>query len=383
MARRAEDSDDIIWALKDVSFEVKRGEVIGIIGKNGSGKSTLLKILSRITEPTEGSVELRGRVSSLLEVGTGFHRELTGRENIYLNGTILGMRKWEIDKKFDEIVAFSEIEKFIDTPVKHYSSGMYVRLAFAVAAYMESEILLVDEVLAVGDAAFQKKCLGKMGDIAKEGRTVLFVSHNMPTILRLCERVIFLKKGSICADGIGQQVVNNYIVNGDIATGADVKWNFNEAPGNEIAKIKSVLIRNSRKEISGDHYLSNPIILEMEFWCVGSGIRLNPSFHVYNNQSACVFATSNLEDPNWGVRQYERGLYRTQCVIPGRLLNEGQYRISAFIVKDTSIILAQKEEIVSFHAHDDGVGRGDYAGGWIGIIRPILQWEVEPVKGEI
>jgi lipopolysaccharide transport system ATP-binding protein len=209
----SEKADDIIWALKDVSFEVKRGEVIGIIGKNGSGKSTLLKILSRITEPTEGSAEIRGRVSSLLEVGTGFHRELTGRENIYLNGSILGMRKWEIDKKFDEIVSFAEIEKFIDTPVKHYSSGMYVRLAFAVAAHLEPEILLVDEVLAVGDAAFQKKCLGKMGDIAKEGRTVLFVSHNMATILSLCNRAYLLNNGHIVCNGVTDEVVDRYMQN--------------------------------------------------------------------------------------------------------------------------------------------------------------------------
>lgn len=202
---------DIIWALKDVSFEVNRGEVVGIIGKNGSGKSTLLKILSRITEPTEGYAEFRGRVSSLLEVGTGFHRELTGRENVYLNGTILGMKKWEIDEKFDEIVAFSEIEKFIDTPVKHYSSGMYVRLAFAVAAHLNPDILLVDEVLAVGDADFQKKCLGKMGDIAKGGRTVLFVSHNMGAVRQLCDRGLLLEKGSIKQRGPIEQCICTYL----------------------------------------------------------------------------------------------------------------------------------------------------------------------------
>src|SRR5207247_905772 len=190
-----------IWALKDVSFEIKHGEVVGFIGRNGAGKSTLLKILSRITEPTAGHAEVRGRVGSLLEVGTGFHHELTGRENIYLNGAILGMKKAEIDRKFDEIVDFSGVEKFIDTPVKHYSSGMHVRLAFAVAAHLEPEILLVDEVLAVGDAAFQKKCLGKMGDVAKKGRTVLFVSHNMAAVTRLCPKAILLDNGSIALSG--------------------------------------------------------------------------------------------------------------------------------------------------------------------------------------
>ena len=202
---------ETIWALKDVSFEVKRGEVVGIIGRNGAGKTTLLKILSRITEPTEGRAEIHGRVGSLLEVGTGFHPELTGRENIYLNGAILGMRKAEIDRKFDEIVAFAEIEKFLDTPVKHYSSGMYVRLAFAVAAHLEPEILLVDEVLAVGDAAFQKKCLGKMGDVAKEGRTVLFVSHNMGAVESLCMRGILLDRGQLVFDGERATAISRYL----------------------------------------------------------------------------------------------------------------------------------------------------------------------------
>ena len=205
--------DDTIWALKDVSFEVMPGEVVGIIGRNGAGKSTLLKILSRITDPTSGGVDLHGRVGSLLEVGTGFHPELTGRENIYLNGAILGMRRAEIERKFDEIVAFAEIERFLDTPVKHYSSGMYVRLAFAVAAHLEPEILLVDEVLAVGDAAFQSKCLGKMGDVAKEGRTVLFVSHNMLAVVSLCTRVIFLETGGAFADGGASEVVEQYLRN--------------------------------------------------------------------------------------------------------------------------------------------------------------------------
>ncbi|MCX7841001.1 MAG: ABC transporter ATP-binding protein, partial [Anaerolineae bacterium] len=204
-------NSDTIWALRDVSFEVKRGEVIGIIGRNGAGKSTLLKILSRITEPTEGRAIINGRVGSLLEVGTGFHPELTGRENIYLNGAILGMKKAEIDRKFDEIVAFAEVEKFLDTPVKHYSSGMYVRLAFAVAAHLEPEILLVDEVLAVGDAAFQKKCLGKMGDVAREGRTVLFVSHNMAAIQQLCSKAVLLQSGVLRSWGTVRQVIEMYL----------------------------------------------------------------------------------------------------------------------------------------------------------------------------
>ena len=222
-ASAAAELDETFWALQDVSFEVRHGEVVGIIGRNGAGKSTLLKILSRITEPTEGYADIHGRVGSLLEVGTGFHPELTGRENIYLNGSILGMRKGEIDCKFDEIVAFAEVERFIDTPVKHYSSGMYLRLAFAVAAYLEPEILLVDEVLAVGDARFQKKCLNKMQDVGQHGRTVLFVSHNMPAITRLCERVILLDEGRVLQDGPSYQVVRTYL-NSGLGTSAAREW---------------------------------------------------------------------------------------------------------------------------------------------------------------
>jgi len=220
--------NETIWALKDVSFDVKKGEVVGIIGRNGSGKTTLLKILSRITEPTEGYAEIKGRVGSLLEVGTGFHPELTGRENIYLNGAILGMKRTEIDEKFDEIVAFSEIEKFLDTPVKRYSSGMYVRLAFSVAAHLEPEILLVDEVLAVGDAAFQKKCLGKMGDVAKEGRTVLFVSHNMMAIAELCERAVTLDRGTVVAIEEPLTAVQRYLSSFAESTTAAGRTNLRE-----------------------------------------------------------------------------------------------------------------------------------------------------------
>jgi lipopolysaccharide transport system ATP-binding protein len=220
---RSKNGPETMWALKDVSFEVKPGEVVGIIGRNGAGKSTLLKILSRITEPTEGEAEIHGRISTLLEVGTGFHPELTGRDNIYLNGAILGMHRAEIARKFDEIVAFAEIEKFLDTPVKHYSSGMYVRLAFAVAAHLEPDILVVDEVLAVGDAEFQKKCLGKMSDVALAGRTVLFVSHNMAAIETLCPRSIHLASGALVGDASTRQVITEYLQNRASARNAPVR----------------------------------------------------------------------------------------------------------------------------------------------------------------
>src|SRR4051812_1002995 len=238
-----------IWALRDVSFEITPGEVLGIIGRNGAGKSTLLKILSRVTEPTKGRVELHGRVGSLLEIGTGFHPELTGRENIFLNGAILGMMQKEILRKFDDIVGFSEVEKFLDTPVKRYSSGMYVRLAFAVAAYLEPEILLVDEVLAVGDASFQRKCLDRMKDVGQRGRTVLFVSHNMPAITRLCDRTILLDGGTVLEDGPSHKVVGSYLRSG-LGTTAEREWSTAAAaPGNDIARLRSVRVRTESGEV--------------------------------------------------------------------------------------------------------------------------------------
>lgn len=255
-SERSNGSEDIIWALKDVSFEVKRGEVVGIIGRNGAGKSTLLKILSRITEPTTGRVEMYGRVGSLLEVGTGFHPELTGRENIYLSGAILGMKKAEIDRRFDEIVAFAEIERFLDTPVKRYSSGMYVRLAFAVAAHLEPEILLVDEVLAVGDATFQKKCLGKMGDVGREGRTVLFVSHNMAAVQSLCNSATWLDEGMIRAVGPVDSVVADYLM---AARSTMLKF----AQGR--VKLLRVILKDSRSNITSCFGSGDDIVVEVHF----------------------------------------------------------------------------------------------------------------------
>jgi lipopolysaccharide transport system ATP-binding protein len=260
-------SNETIWAVKDVSFEVKPGEVVGIIGRNGAGKSTLLKILSRITKPTEGAVDLFGRVGSLLEVGTGFHQELTGRENIYLNGAILGMGRTEIDRKFDQIVHFAEVDKFLDTPVKRYSSGMYVRLAFAVAAHLEPEILIVDEVLAVGDASFQKKCLGKMGDVARQGRTVLFVSHNMPAVKSLCGRAILLDEGRVTLDGSVDDVVNAYLTadNDEMARTGIIPDNAKRLYGTDEAKVRSVRLTDAAGEDVAQLYLGQAFRVEMTF----------------------------------------------------------------------------------------------------------------------
>lgn len=265
--RNGRGEDDTIWALKDVGFEIQPGEVVGIIGRNGAGKSTLLKILSRITEPTTGEVDLYGRVASLLEVGTGFHPELTGRENIFLNGSILGMKRTEIESKFDEIVAFSEIEKFLDTPVKRYSSGMYVRLAFAVAAHLEPEILIVDEVLAVGDAQFQKKCLGKMGDVARHGRTVLFVSHNLPAVKSLCSRALLLEAGRVALDGGVDRVVNAYLTadNDEIARTGIIPDDAQRLYGTDEAKLRSVSLTDVRGNVVSQLYLGQPCRVQMTF----------------------------------------------------------------------------------------------------------------------
>jgi lipopolysaccharide transport system ATP-binding protein len=285
---------ETLWALRDVSFEVKRGEVVGIIGRNGAGKSTLLKILSRITEPTEGRAEIHGRVGSLLEVGTGFHPELTGRENIYLNGAILGMKRAEIDRKFDEIVAFAEIERFLDTPVKRYSSGMYVRLAFAVAAHLEPEILLVDEVLAVGDASFQKKCLNKMQDVGQEGRTVLFVSHNMPAITRLCPRTVLLENGKVVQDGPSQRAISIYLESGHGTTAIREWTDLSKAPGNKVVRLCAVRIRKEDGQITDSVDIRRPVRIEMEYEVLEPGYVLVPNYHLTNEEGVHVFATADL-----------------------------------------------------------------------------------------
>jgi lipopolysaccharide transport system ATP-binding protein len=368
-----------IWALKDVSFEVKRGEAVGIIGRNGSGKSTLLKILSRITAPTEGRAEIHGRVGTLLEVGTGFHPELTGRENIYLNGAVIGMKKAEVERKFDEMVDFAEIENFLDTPVKRYSSGMYVRLAFAVAAHLAPDILLVDEVLSVGDAQFQKKCLGKMQSATGEGRTVLFVSHNMAAVSMLCNRALLLKEGRVIFSGHTPQAMEAYLSSG-AGVLPEVKWDFNNAPGGESARLRAVRVLNSNGEISYDHDYNQPVILEMDFWVLRPDRQINPGFDVYNQQGICLFCVWNVHDTQWGDRRLEPGLYRSQCRIPANYLNEGKHQIAAAVVENQSRHVAFVEEAVSFHIHDSGINRGSYTGAWGGVIRPLLPWTLQRIE---
>jgi lipopolysaccharide transport system ATP-binding protein len=369
--------EETLWAIRNVSFEVKRGEVLGIIGRNGAGKSTLLKVLSRITEPTEGRAMMNGRVASLLEVGTGFHPELTGRENIYLNGAILGMKRAEIDRRFDEIVDFSGVEKFIDTPVKRYSSGMYVRLAFAVAAHLEPEILLVDEVLAVGDAAFQKKCLAKIGGVAQQGRTILFVSHNMAAVKTLCSRAILLHKGYLKKAGDPVHVTNSYLGSGCISNAERIWSNVTTAPGNALFRLHSVRVLSENGDAAREIDSRCPFDIEIEYWNLRSGAKLGTTIVLYNQEGVCVLSSISNHEPKWHCRARPEGLFRSVCRIPGNFLNEGRYSVTVLIFGEGYSPIYKENEAVEFEVYDIGGVRGDYFGGWAGVVRPMLEWTTE------
>jgi lipopolysaccharide transport system ATP-binding protein len=377
-ARRSP-SNDAVWALRDVSFDVTRSEVVGIIGRNGAGKSTLLKVLSRITEPSAGSAVIRGRIGSLLEVGSGFHDELTGRENIYLNGTIIGMKRAEIVRKFDEIVAFAEVERFLDTPVKHYSTGMYLRLAFAVAAHLEPEILLVDEVLAVGDARFQRKCLDKMQDVGRAGRTVLFVSHNMPAVTRLCERTILLDDGSILRDGPSHEVVSAYL-NSGLGTTAVREWSDPaRIPGGDVARLRAVRVRTAAGHIADVIDIRHSLGIEIEYDVLQSGHRLLPRFEVYNEEGVKALQAHDL-DPEWR-RPRPTGRYVSTGWIPGNLLSEGTFFVTCSLVTlDPVIRQFMERDAVAFQVVDSLHGnsaRGDWGGQMNAVVRPLLQWSTQ------
>ena len=380
MQEDGKSNDDIIWALKDISFKVKQGEVLGIIGSNGAGKSTLLKILSRITPPTKGTAKIYGRVSSLLEVGTGFHPELTGRENIYLNGTILGMKHNEVKQKFDQIVEFSGIGKFLDTPVKRYSSGMRVRLAFSVAAHLEPEILIVDEVLAVGDAEFQKKCLGKMESVTKQGRTVLFVSHNMGAITRLCPRAILLENGKIVNSGDSISVVRQYLSSGREQSAERIWGDRDDAPGGEVASLQAVRVKNPHGITVDNIDIGSPVGLEMRFRVKKENYLLNPHFHLFNQAGDHIFVTMDL-DPQWRGKRRPCGVYTSTAWIPGHLLNEGRLFVTAAMgTLEPRVNQFYVRDAVSFEVLDNLQGdgaRGDWTGKIDGIIRPLLKWETE------
>ncbi len=356
---------------------MKQGEVVGIIGRNGAGKSTLLKTLSRITTPTTGDVKLYGRVSSLLEVGTGFHPELTGRENIYLNGAVLGMRKAEIDRKFDEIVDFSEIEKFIDTPVKHYSSGMYVRLAFAVSAHLEPEILLVDEVLAVGDMAFQKKCLGKMGDVAtKEGRTVLFVSHSMASIKQLCSRTFLLDAGRIKKSGNTEEVVASYLAEEFRSESAEYTWNDDDAPGDETAKLKTMRLCSAIGEVRSEFGTDEPIFVEVEYTVFKRVSPFRIGFSLHTIDGIYILFTSDSDIPSYDRDLREPGHYVSRCQIPANWLNVGSYflRIEGSIYAVRIVFIGFPG--LKFTVFSTGGPTSRFGEKRLGVLCPDMTWEV-------
>ncbi len=374
--RRPVAEDGFFWALEDLSFELADGEALGIIGRNGAGKSTLLKILSRITEPTRGHAAITGRVGALLEVGTGFHPELTGRENIALNGAILGMRRGEIARRFDEIVEFAGVETFIDTPVKRYSTGMHARLAFAVAAHLEPDILIVDEVLAVGDAEFQKRCMGKMGQAARSGRTVLFVSHNMTAIASLCSRAIWLERGRCVADGPPSQVVSDYLST-TLSMLNDRAWEDVEtAPGNDRVRVRRALVRPEDGGPQDAIYVTTPVAIAFEYDNLREGARLNLSLHVFNEHGIIVFNAVPGNGSAWSGRPFPVGRYADTCHIPGHLLNDGVHRIELLIVEDQTRVIHLMEEVLVFEVRDIDEDRGAYCGR-AGAVRPRLDWDTE------
>lgn len=370
-------SREEFWALRNVSLEVGQGQAVGIVGRNGAGKSTLLKIVSRITEPSEGTIAISGRVSSLLEVGTGFHPELTGRENIYLNGAILGMTRTEIRQKFDEIVAFAEVEKFLDTPVKRFSSGMYVRLAFAVAAHLEPDVLIVDEVLAVGDVAFQKKCLRRMDDVAREGRTIIVVSHNMLIIEALCSKAIWLHAGKVMEEGPPRQVIAEYLRTSFSPT-SERRWEDQAtAPGNDEVRLYKASVRPTGGSTADAIVVTGPFVMEFEFWNLRAGAYLNAGIQLYNEHGVLLFESAPIEETAWLGRPFPKGLFRFTCHVPANLLNSGVHRVTLTIVKNDDVVLHKIKDIVVFEVADSPEKRAGWYGSWEGAVRPILAWDTQ------
>ena len=362
-----------IWAVRNVSFRVNQGEIVGIVGANGAGKSTLLKMLSKITNPTEGWARINGRVGSLLEVGTGFHPELTGRENVYLNGAIMGMKRAEIDRKFDEIVEFSEIERFIDTPVKRYSSGMYVRLAFAVAAHLEPEVLIVDEVLAVGDYRFQEKCLDRMRETTSEGRTVLFVSHNMRAITQICSRVILFDRGGVIMDAEPASVVRSY-TGGDHKDIAEVTWGAERAPGNNTVKMRGIAVVDGDGIASPVFHYTDPVHIRTTFEVLNSRTDLYLRMYLVNEEGIDVFVTTELERT-----RFSEGIHTATFTIPAHYLNEGSYAVKQMLFKEGSVTsgvdVARVDMAVSFAIDYTGKFTGGIMGRPSGVLRPDWGWE--------
>ncbi len=384
--RSKKGESDIVWSLKDINFEIEEGGVVGIIGRNGAGKSTLLKILSRVTSPTTGHIKVKGRIASLLEVGTGFHPELTGRENIFLNGAILGMRKAEIKRKFDEIVDFSGVERYVDTPVKRYSSGMYVRLAFAVAAHLESEILILDEVLAVGDAEFQKKCLGKMGDISKgEGRTILFVSHNMAAISNLCNKTILLKNGILQDFDYTRAIIDKYISSGKENEAVVEAESIFIKKHCDKAAFKRFKLISENRGLTTNFAIDEKVVIEMEYEVLVDDAMITPSIHVVDNMGSIILATFNgpsatLTTDEFYGKPLKKGIYVSTIKLPENFLNTTNYIINAFLVPETYDDMGIAENVLSFIVEETGEMRKEYTGEWAGLIRPKLDWSTNKLN---
>jgi lipopolysaccharide transport system ATP-binding protein len=369
--RGAPTNPGTFWALKDVGFEIAAGEVVGIIGQNGAGKSTLLKVLSRITEPTEGKVKIRGRVGSLLEVGTGFHWELTGRENVYLNGAILGMRRAEVARKFDEIVAFAGLSAFLDTPVKHYSSGMYMRLAFAVAAHLEPDVLIVDEILAVGDAAFQKKCLGKMGEVARHGRTVLFVSHNLGAIRSLCTRGLVLDAGRIRYDGTTDDAIAGYLALAAASSASDGRVSFEPGLAFEGLTLHAVRLVDDAGEVRALFDATDPIRVEIDYELTVAARGIRTVLLLTTQEGELAFQstdhlTRELEPP---------GRHCVSCTVPGGLLNRRMYVVEVSFDIPGERTVAPRRSYLSFVVSGGGNHGSTYPEAWPGVVCPRLKWE--------
>ena len=381
-----EPGPDLLWALRDITFEANQGEVIGLVGANGAGKSTLLKVISRITPPTRGHIIHRGRLSCLIEVGTGFHPELTGRENVYMKSTVMGMRKREVDAKFDEIVEFSGVGKFIDTPAKRYSSGMTVRLAFAVMAHLEPEILIVDEVLAVGDAAFQRKCLNKMSSVSKSGHTVLFVSHNMAAVTRLCDRGLLIKNGELVQDGSAADVVHAHVTGGGEEDLSGREWNEDEAPGDECCRLRSIRMVSKRGPISGSIGIEESFGIQLTFDVLEEGQVLNPSFTIVSEGGIDLFSSLD-KDERWEHEPRKPGRYIMTAWVPGGLLAEGAHFVRAVMrsVKRQYRPFTERD-VIAFNVVDESaisIGSSWWEGKPGGVFRPNLDWTTEYVQPDM
>jgi len=374
------------WALQHISFEIKQGEVVGIIGHNGAGKSTLLKILSRIVTPTSGRVGVRGRIGSLLEVGTGFHPELTGRENIFLNGAILGMKRSEIRKRFDQIVEFAEVSQFLDTPVKRYSSGMTVRLGFSVAAHMEPDVLIIDEVLSVGDQAFQNRCMGKATELGNQGRAILVVSHNLAAISNICSRAMLLDHGTIVLDGEPKQAIERYMQGMRFDTGK-VQWEPDGAPASDQVRLRSVSVRNTSAQTSSNQVeIDQPILFEVDYEVLSDGAVNTVQIHLKDENGVFVLSSANAPsmslapDGSFG-KPLGLGRYRAECVLPPNFLNDSRYVLSVFLGPEIGRPTVQCDSVLAFSVLDTGAMRKEFLGSWYGpVIRPRLAWSTNPVE---